>query len=146
MKLTSEDILRAQEMQKANPIPEELPDIEKLMDTVIMFLEYIATEPMRRLEESDPASFEKHLESKFSDFSNSNYGVFKLLLEKKHRAQNVNKLITLFSQLQSAKSGETTLDAVYADYTEGLNNEYIYPKFGGKEQFEQTMKNKHKSQ
>lgn len=143
MRFTSEDILNAQKDIKNDDY--QLPNTDELMDMIIPFLEYIQTEPMEKLEKTDPKSFEKHLDSKFSKFSERYYAVFKLLIDKKDRAKNVQKLIELFGKFEEVKEGKRTIDSAYKEFTEELNSEYIYPKFGGKDKFEKTIMDKHKN-
>lgn len=140
--LSNEEILK--KTREMDPPKEEIPDIEQLMDMVIEFMTYISTDQMQTMEKSDPDGFEKHLDNKFSAFSLRYYGIFKMLLEKKGREENLAKLIDLFSSLNKVKTGKKSMDLAYEQYTEGLNNEYIYPKYGGKEKFEQHIKNKNK--
>jgi len=120
--------------------PEAIPDIDQLLDHVISMLEYIKTDEMQLLENTDPDAFEQHLDTKFSDFTYRYYAVFKLLLDKENRKDNVARLIQLFEKLNKIKNNETSMDDAYEEYTEGLNSRYIYSKFGGKAKFEQKMK------
>lgn len=117
-----------------------IPDIEKLLATVIEFLRYINTDEMHKLESTDQLAFERHLDSKFENLSLRYYTIFKLLLDKEHREDNVCKLIEIFSVLKGVKSGSIDIQKANEDFQEELNNEYIYPKFGGKEQFEKKMR------
>jgi hypothetical protein len=120
--------------------PESMPDIEKLIDNVIIFLQYISTDEMEKMEEEDPVAFEKHLDVKFIDFTNRYYTVFKILLDKPNREKNVQKLLEVFEKFNKIKNGENTIDDAYQEYTEELNSEMIYPKCGGKENFIKEMK------
>lgn len=123
--------------------PEAIPDIEQLLDHVISMLEYMNTDEMKQLEDSDPDAFEKHLDIKFSEFTYRYYAVFKLLLDKVNRKDNVARLIQLFEKLNKIKNNEASMDDAYEEYTEGLNSRYIYPKFGGKQNFEKKMTENH---
>jgi hypothetical protein len=139
--ISSEEIL--EHAKNVQSPPEEIPDLDALMDSIIEFLEYINTSEMQQLEEANPVAFENHLDLKFRSFSLKYYGIFKMLLDKKRRAENVNKLINLFSKLNKVKDGDMSMDKAYEEYTEGLNGEYIYPKYGGKDNFEQHIKKQH---
>lgn len=125
--------------------PEEIADLDNLLMMIIDFLQYIETDKMKKLEDKNKVEFEKHLDDKFSNFTLRYYGIFKMLLEKKGRAENVHKLIELFSELNKVKTGTKDMDTVYAEYTEGLNDEYIYAKYGGKAKFEEALAKKHKN-
>lgn len=116
-----------------------IPDLEKLLETVLEFLKYISTDEMQKLEDSDPTAFERHLDSKFENLSLRYYSIFKLLLDKEHREENVCKLIDIFTTLNKIKSGSLDIKKATDDFHEEQNHEYIYPKFGGKEEFEKEM-------
>lgn len=116
-----------------------IPDLEKLLGTILDFLNYINTDEMQKLENSDQISYERHLESKFEDFSLRYYGIFKLLLDKENREDNLAKLIDIFSKLKEVKLGKVDIYKATEDYQEELSHEYVYPKFGGKEQFRKKM-------
>jgi hypothetical protein len=125
-----------------------IPDIDKLLSIVLEFLHYIGTKEMQELENRDQLTFERHLDVKFEDLSLRHYPIFKLLIDKEHREENVCKLIDMFSILAKVKSGALDINQADKNFNEDLNNEYIYPKFGGKQQFEQAMlkgKNKKKN-
>lgn len=122
--------------------PEEIPDIEKLIDHVINFLQYINTEEMQKMENSDPTAFERHLDNKFSEFTLRYYTVFKLLLDKPNREKNVARMLDLFHSLNKVKNSEKTMDTAYDEYIDDVNDEYIYSKYGGKANFEKEIKNK----
>lgn len=119
-----------------------IPNIDKLLETVLEFLQYINTDEMQQLERDDEYAFEYHMNSKFEDFSLQHYSIFRLLMDKKNREDNICKLIDMFNILKRVKKGELELEKANKDFQEDLNNEFIYPKFGGKENFEKTLKNK----
>lgn len=116
-----------------------IPDLEKLLDRVLEFLRYINKTEMQELENEDKFAFERHLDSKFEDLSLRYYSIFRLLLDKDNREDNVCKLIDIFSTLKKVKTGSLDIHKATEEYHEELNSEYIYPKFGGKEQFEKKM-------
>lgn len=116
-----------------------IPDLDRLLATVLEFLEYIGTPEMQAMEIHDNIGFEHHMDAKYPDLSLRYYSIFKLLLDREHREENVCKLIDIFSALKRVKSGEVDIKDATSDFQEGMNNEYIYPKFGGKEKFEKKM-------
>lgn len=128
-----------------------IPDLEKLLSIVLEMLLYINTDEMQKLETTDEIAFEHHLDAKFEYLSSKYYIIFKMLLDKKHRTENIEKLIDTFSILRDVKSGSINIHDADKNYKEALNEQYIYPKYGGKENFEKEMlnnkkiKKKHKS-
>ncbi|AYV83568.1 MAG: hypothetical protein Hyperionvirus8_52 [Hyperionvirus sp.] len=117
-----------------------LPNVEKLLDRILELLQYINTPPMEALEASDPAAFECHVDAKFEDLSMRYYSVFRLVLDKENREENILKLIDTFSFVKKVQQGEMTIDKADETYKESLNEQYIYSKYGGKANFEQQMK------
>lgn len=116
-----------------------LPDLEKLLDRVLELLQYINTPEMQALEISDPPAFECHLDVKFEDISMRYYSVFRLIIDKENREENIFKLIEIFSILKKVKSGDINIDKADENYREDLNEQFIYSKYGGKANFEQEM-------
>jgi hypothetical protein len=122
-----------------------IPDIEQLLDKILDFLNYINKEDMQKLEATDKIEFDKHLNDRFNDFSEKHYSIFKMLLDNENRATNVAKLFDMLSKLKQVKMGRLDIHQADKDFQEELNNKFLYPKFGGKEQFEkEILKNKHK--
>ena len=116
-----------------------IPDLEKLLNSVIEVLKYIDTDEMQELEARDQFAFERHLDEKFGDFSLKYYPIFMLLTDKKNREENVCKLIDMFSRLKKVKDGQVDITEADKSFNEDLNSEYIYPKFGGKEEYERKV-------
>lgn len=121
-----------------------LPDLEKLLDRVLELLQYINTEEMKDLESKDPAAFETHLDLKFEDISMKYYSVFRLVIDKENREENIFRLIEIFSTLKKVKAGDLDIDRADEDFRENMNQEFIYSKYGGKEKFEAEMHKKSK--
>lgn len=135
----------APEFPKELPLDAKaIPDLDKLLKEVLEMLYYINTDEMQKLEETDNYSFERHLDSKFESLSLEYNSIFRLLLDKENREKNILKLIEVFSKLQEVKAGLIDISKADIDFKEELNEEYIYPKFGGKEQFEKTISEKNK--
>ena len=122
-----------------------IPNIEQLLDKILDFLNYINKESMQKMEATDKIEFDKHLNERFNEFSEKHYNIFKMLLDSENRATNVAKLFDMLSKLKQVKMGQLDIHQADRDFQEELNNKFLYPKFGGKEQFEkEILKNKHK--
>ena len=120
-----------------------IPDIEKLLDNILNFLNYINQESMQELEATNKIEFDQHLNTHFNDFSEKHYSIFKMLLDSENRATNIAKLFDMLSKLKQVKMGRLDIHQADRDFQEELNNKFLYPKFGGKEQFEkEILKNK----
>lgn len=116
-----------------------IPDLERLLDEVLKFLQYINTDEMQKMELADPNGFEQHLDAKFTFLSLDHYSIFKMLLDRENREDNVCKLIEVFTVLRRVKTGELDIGRADDEFREEMNEKYLYAKFGGKEQFEKEM-------
>lgn len=116
-----------------------IPNIDELMETVLSVLTYMNTEQMQFMEQADNIGFERHLEEKYSAFHEKHYGIFKLLMDRENRAENVARLIEMFTILHEVKSGKKDLQEADKAYQEELNQKFIYPRFGSREAFEAAV-------
>jgi hypothetical protein len=119
--------------------PNAIPNIEQLLDTILAFLNYINEDSMQVLELTDNVGFEQHLNSRFEAFANRHYSIFKLLLDRENRAENIGKLFEMLSTLKKVKSGRLDIHKADKDFQEELNNKFVYPTFGSKEEFERQV-------
>ncbi|ARF09226.1 hypothetical protein Catovirus_2_175 [Catovirus CTV1] len=117
-----------------------IPDLNKLSSDVISFLEYIGTEEMEQMQSKDNEAFTKHVQDKFPEFSLNYINIFNMLLEKENRDNNIMKLLNLFDVLKEVKSGRKDMNNEFERFKESQAQEYIYPQFGGKTNFEQKIK------
>jgi hypothetical protein len=124
--------------------PASLPDIDELLTTLTEFMEYISQPEMRKLEKSDSNAFEQHLDKKFSDFTYRYYGMFKMLLNRHQREQNLYKILEIIGKLSNVKDGKSTLDMEEEKFKKELNHEYLFSQYGGEKGFEKAMKSRQK--
>lgn len=127
--------------------PSNVGDLEKLTTELVGFITYINGEDMEKLAVSDYNAYIGHLEEKFDDFSLNYHSIFKMLTDKEsinNREENIQKLISLIEVLMEVKQGKRSMDKEFENFRETKAQEYVYPKFGGKEQFEETMKKRAK--
>ena len=134
-------------------VPEErkldknaIPDLEKLLDTVLNLVRYINTDKMQKFENDNPTEFEYHLKKKFESLNDRYESIFKLLLDKNKREDNLAKLIDMFSKLNKIKSGELDIKKESEQFEEEQREEYVYPNFGGKEGYAEYCKNNNNNQ
>lgn len=119
---------------------EQIPDLNQLTIEVINFLEYIGTTEIEELEINDNEAFVKDIENKFPEFTLKYVTVYKMLLDKESREENLIKLLNLIEILKNVQSGNKNLESEFNNFKESLAEEYVYPKFGGKENFEKKIK------
>lgn len=119
--------------------PVNIPDLTNLTKQIIDFLEYINTPDMQKMQDDESRAFELHLESKFPEFAENYYSTFKMLLNKKDRIKNVEKLMQMISTIKKVKDGQKSYDSAFEKIKEDLAEEYIYSKYGGKDNFEKQL-------
>lgn len=119
-----------------------IPDLGKLLDNILQLLQYINTDEMQKLELEDNESFMEHVDNKFRNLSIQYYSIFSLLMDRKNREDNVQKIIEMINRLKQVKEGKISLKQADHDYKEEINQRYIYSQWGSKEQFEKAMKKK----
>lgn len=122
------------------------PDLKYIVDTVTQILELMSTDEMINLKQTDVVQYEQIIHDKFVDFCDKYYSLFSLLLDGK--VESLSNLITMINTLCMVKTGQISMDAAYTNIREDLSNKYIYPKYGGKREFERSIiersKRKHK--
>ena len=120
--------------------PVNIPDLTKLTKEIIDFLDYVNKPDMLKMQDDEPRAFELHLESKFENFVENYYSTFKMLLDKKDRSKNVLKLMQMINTIKKVKDGQKSYDNAFNQIKENLAEEFIYSKYGGKDNFEKQLK------
>jgi hypothetical protein len=82
-----------------------IPNLVDLTNTVVEFITYINMPDMIDLHDSDFKAFETHLENKFEKFSLDYLSIFKMLLKKEGRDDNILKLFNIISTLKDVQAG-----------------------------------------
>lgn len=117
--------------------PNAIPDLEKMLVHIYELLEEIETPEMQELEKKDRKQFEVILTHKYRDDIPS-IKIMNLILEPE-RYENLDKLLDMFERLQMVKDKKITIDSAQKEWCEKLNETYVYPVHGGKEEFEKKM-------
>jgi len=118
----------------------KIPDITNLTGQIIEFVEYIEQPEMKNLSKENNMKYRQHLETKFEDFSLEYYSIYKMLVDNEDkRAENLDKLFNMLTKLKNVEMGKSNVEKEFVKVRDELANEYLYPKFGGKQQFEKAM-------
>ena len=118
----------------------KIPDITNLTGQIIEFVEYIEQPEMKNFSKENNMMYKGHLETKFEDFSLEYYSIYKMLVDNEDkRAENLDKLFNMLSKLKDIEMGKSNVEKEFVKVRDELANEYLYPKFGGKQQFEKAM-------
>lgn len=132
--------------------PNAIPDMDKMYETLYDLINFVESEPMKKLEEEN-----------FEEFENILYGRYNSLLPMKvislmtegDRYDHIDNLMNMFDSLAEIKQGNRDIQDEFKKFNENLNQKYLYDPFGGKENFEKLVtaekgkskkkKRKHKS-
>ncbi len=117
-----------------------MPDVTKLTGHIIEFIEYIEQPDIKKMAQDNMMMYKQHLENKFEEFTLEYYSIYKMLVDnEKERAQNIEKLFKMLDRLKDVETGRTTVEKQFMQVREELAEEYLYPKFGGKDQFQKAL-------
>lgn len=123
------------------PDVDQIPDIKYIVDTVAQILEYMSDDEMIKLKDENVTLYEQKIHEKFTDFSDKYFSLFSFLLDGK--LESLFNLITMLNALAMVKTGKISMETATVGVREDLSNQYIYPKFGGKKEFERTIIERH---
>jgi len=114
-----------------------IPNLNNILEKIIEMVEFMNTPQMVKKKAADPKNYEYTIYFKYRDYMPSK--IIDLLIE--NHTENLQKLITMFETLNGIKAGELDMKTEYEKFTENVNEEYLYPSFGGKDKFRERMKN-----
>jgi hypothetical protein len=118
--------------------PNAIPDLDNMLVHIQRLLEDIETPEMQELEKKNRSEFEKILTHKYYE-DISSIKIINLMLEPE-RYENLEKLLDMFERLKNVKSGKLNIQDAHKNWCEKMNEEYVYSKHGGKENFEKVMR------
>lgn len=122
---------------KVNMTVDAIPDIDNLLSDLQEMLDFVENPRMAEYEKTNKFEFDRLLYAKFN--TKLPMRVIKLITETERRYSNVDKLLNMFERLRKIKDGKKDLETESKKFGEELNEEFIYPEFGGKEKFEKEM-------
>lgn len=114
-----------------------IPDLDRLTGNILEILEYLEDQKNARLIATSEGNVRTMLCNRYAE--TVPYGVISLLLDRVNRYENVERLMRMFEMMNNAKCGRSTLEEVEKDFTEEINQRYIYSKYGSKEKFESEL-------
>ena len=125
---------------------QDIPDLEKLTNDVLGFIDFIDKPEIREIKETNMGQFNFFVNEQFPNLPLS---MIRLLTDYENRSQNLEKILDMINLLRSVKTGERSLENAENEFVEKRAEEYLYPSFGGKDNFykiaeENKKKNKNK--
>jgi hypothetical protein len=118
--------------------PSAIPDLGNILEYVDSLIEFVEKPEMIILKGVDYQEFEKRVYQRYNQFMPIK--IIGLLIDENERYDNLTKLLDMFDRLENVKRGNSNIQSEYEDFSEKLNEQYLYPVFGGKEKFIETMK------
>lgn len=123
-----------------------IPDLEKLTDNVLKFIQFVDKPETKLLRENNLGQYNFIVDKDFSELPVS---IIRLLSDQDKKTENLEKIIDMINMLRDVKNGTKTMQTTENEFMEKRAEEYLYPTFGGKEKFyeiaeENKKKNKKK--
>lgn len=125
------------------PVAPSNEDLQYILETTVNILEFTKEPQMLELKKINFDEYLNALEKKYEKFTLKYYGIFRMIVDNDD-SKSIDKLFGMLNLLWQVNAGKLTLTNADALVSEGLSNEYVYPKFGGKQNFEKIIKNRNK--
>jgi hypothetical protein len=109
-----------------------IPDLEKLTNNVLDFIEFINKPETIKLKAESTGNYNYIINEKFADLPLS---MIKLLSDTENRAKNLEKVLDMITMLRSVKNGQKSFGDAENEFMEKRSEEYLYPAFGGRDNF-----------
>lgn len=116
------------------------PETQKIVENIINIMNYISTDEMMVLKNNNFPEFQNHMYEKeeFKDFITKYFSLFTMLIDK--QLPPFKNLITMITVRSLFEAGKITDTEAMIYIREHMADQYIYPKFGGKDKFEKCIK------
>ena len=112
-----------------------IPDLTLMTSKILEFIDFIAIPSTKELKKNNIGGYNYIVDERFSILPIS---MIKLLSEEENIATNLEKIMDMIRLLQDVKNGKNTFEITENEFFEKRAEEYVYPQFGGKEQFYKT--------
>ena len=113
-----------------------VPNMDFLTNQLVEILSYVNTDAMDEMRKNDKNGFKTHIQNKFSEFSDKYYTLLEMILNDE--VNDITPLLQMLSIFNTTTSEK--LDSQFESYKESVADKFLYPTFGGKEQYEKKMK------
>lgn len=113
-----------------------IPDLDILTGKVFEILTFLEDPKTKKLMKTNDSAVKMMLNNKYTDVP---LGIITLLLDENTRSDNVDRLLRMFENLNSAKAGTKNIEDIQTDLIEEVNEKYLYSKYGGKKKFEEVL-------
>ena len=125
------------------PNIDAIPDLVELTNKLLEFIEFEDKLETQNIKNNDKGYYNYLVQERFDKLPTS---MIKLLSEKDRRAENLEKILDMIELLKNVKIGKTTFEKAENDFVEKRAEEYLYPQFGGKDNFYKIAEENKKKQ
>lgn len=126
-----------EDLKKLSGDVESIPNLKYVISILTEMFEYMTSKEMLELKEMNMESYKENLRQKYQDFEEHYFSLFNVVLDGE--LDSMTHLVMMIKSLCMVKTGQISMDTAFANVREELSNHYIYPQFGGKQNFENTM-------
>jgi hypothetical protein len=128
-----------------NNVPDinAIPDLVELTNKVLEFIEFEDNPETQRIKKNDRGYYNYIVEERFDKLPTT---IIKLLSEQDKRSENLAKILDMINLLKNVKEGRTTFEKAENEFVEKRAEEYLYPQFGGKDNFYKIAEENKKKQ
>lgn len=125
------------EQYKLSMTSDAIPNIDNdVLPYINELMEYTELPHMIKLEQSDNKKFMNLVCGRFNSKLSMN---MINLLTSSDKYENLDKLLDLLDTMRDIKDGKKDIREEHSRFTEKMNEHFVYPKFGGKDNFEKEM-------
>jgi hypothetical protein len=125
------------------PNIDAIPDLVELTNTVLEFIEFEDNSETQNTKLNNRGYYNYMVEERFDKLPTT---MIKLLSEKDKRTENLSKILDMIDLLKNVKSGKTSFEKAENEFVEKRAEEYLYPQFGGKDNFYKIAEENKKKQ
>lgn len=116
-----------------------IPDLTELLGYVNSLIAFVETPEMVILSKTNYQEYEKRAYQRYNQ--HMPIKIIGMMINEDERYENLERLLDMFDRLEGIKTGKKDMQHEYADFSEKLNEQYLYPEYGGtKESFVEAMK------
>jgi len=114
------------------PNIDAIPDLVELTNKLLEFIEFEDKPETQNIKKNDRGYYNYLVQERFDKLPNT---MIKLLSEQDKRVENLGKILDMIDLLKNVKSGKTSFEKAENEFVEKRAEEYLYPQFGGKDNF-----------
>lgn len=125
---------------KVTMSPDAIPDIKNIYEQLDEFLLFIESPQMMKIKKENDIDYERVIYNKYND--KLPRVMIRLLLDEENRYENLDRLMDMLDTMDKVKSGKKDINIAYEEFSEKINEKYLYPMFDGKENFNKVISQK----